>query len=541
MSDRQALYLEVVELAMRAFEDDLDEAGRAHLAGLLEDSREAREIYQQVMFSISALAWDCGPQGQPILASAILGQAIAPPAPEPTEDIEDTFTVLAELESRGEAVPVDLTDELAKRQRAKRASQNTPRESAEANQAYRVLVIPRVAVYAALAACLLLGSWLVWIAWPEGAANSPIAESVEDAPAPPGEDASPAPAIPDTLATLVRTHHAAWSGTATPRDGADLKPGSLHLAAGYAELRMQRGAVVLVQAPARFELVNDNTIKLIDGNVVAEVPPAAKFFTVQTPTATIVDFGTNFGVSTAPDTGTVAAVFEGEVELRGNAQANDEPASLRLTAGQAGQVDASGELDTQFRSLLSKDRLTFVPSWEVAERGWRISGQIQEPEAERLSLWPGDWESDTSMLLIPERKSQRLSRELLVREPRGEISDQVPLRRLEAGTAVDSYTIHFDAVGRREYKNALFLEAKVRFDRPILGVIYGYYQYMETVEMLGSPNVLYPESIQLLGIEPGEDHIEISDDGKTLELRLGVSDGVDQIRVLVKAEESRND
>lgn len=537
MSEQQALYLEVAELAARAVEDELDDVGRARLAELLRESSDAREIYREVMFCISTLTWDWGPQDESLLAEAILGQAIARPESRVESRVDkrkgDLLVELAELEARGEAMPVDLTDELARRKKGTLPTRGIRVSDADAKLSQRVLVIPRFAMYSAIAACLLLGSWLVWIALQHNstANTAPVA----DAPASAAPGDSPVPLESDILASLVRTHRAAWSGATAPRIGEGLNSGVLHLTEGYAELRMQRGAAVLIQAPARLELINDNTINLINGSVVAQVPPSAKYFTVQTPTATIVDFGTNFGVTTSEQKGTVAAVFEGEIEVRGITPVEDERVSLRLTAGQAAEVDATGQLNTEFRSLLSEDRLAFVPSWEVAERGWRASGQIQEPVAERLSLSPGHWESDEHMLLIAERKSVALSRELLVREPRGEINDQVPQRRLEAGTAVDSYCFHFDAIGQRDAQDPLFLEAEVRFDRPILGVIYGYYQYLETAEMLGSPNVLYPETIELLGIEPGEDYIEISDDGMTLKLRLGVSNGVDQLRVLVGA------
>ena len=68
------------------------------------------------------------------------------------------------------------------------------------------------------------------------------------------------------------------------------------LAAGTLELRTARGAKVVIEAPAEFRWESEQKLYLMSGRLAADVPPAAKGFTVITPDGEAVDLGTKFGV-----------------------------------------------------------------------------------------------------------------------------------------------------------------------------------------------------------------------------------------------------
>jgi len=154
------------------------------------------------------------------------------------------------------------------------------------------------AAAAALAAAL---SWSVW-----GGAKTP-----------------PAP-----VATLVKAQSCKWGNSALPTlEGSALVPGTLELVEGMATLRFKSGAEVVMEAPVSFEIVSAMEARVRRGTVVAEVPPSAKGFTIQTPETTVVDFGTKFGVSAGDDGRCLVHVLEGLVEV--NRKGEDKVKALR--------------------------------------------------------------------------------------------------------------------------------------------------------------------------------------------------------------------
>lgn len=111
-------------------------------------------------------------------------------------------------------------------------------------------------------------------------------------------------------------------GVAELQEGETLQGDAHEIAAGAIELRTARGARIVIEAPASFRFVNGQRLDLTRGRLAADVPPAAKGFTVVTPDGDAVDLGTKFGVD-VPDSGTSEIhVFEGEViARRGGAKA----------------------------------------------------------------------------------------------------------------------------------------------------------------------------------------------------------------------------
>ncbi len=110
------------------------------------------------------------------------------------------------------------------------------------------------------------------------------------------------------------------------------------LTKGAVELVTARGARVVVEAPAEFRFESAQQLRLRRGKVAAEVPPAAKGFTVFTPDGKAVDLGTRFGVD-VPDSGASEVhVFQGEVI----AQAKGAAARQSLRGGEALSLSGAG-------------------------------------------------------------------------------------------------------------------------------------------------------------------------------------------------------
>lgn len=111
----------------------------------------------------------------------------------------------------------------------------------------------------------------------------------------------------------------------------------VELSSGSASLRFGSGAVVKLIGPAILEALTENSAFLLLGQarVVAE-EPRAKGFTLQTRTARLIDIGTQFVASAAPDGQSRVDVAVGSVDVR----LKDIDTVQHLRAGDALCVEA---------------------------------------------------------------------------------------------------------------------------------------------------------------------------------------------------------
>ena len=143
----------------------------------------------------------------------------------------------------------------------------------------------------------------------------------------------------DDLAILQEVRNARWANSTLPTEpGSALPPGRLHLIEGLARLRFHNGAEVTLEGPAELELISRLLCRLQSGSLVAHIPEAAHGFTVLTKEATLIDHGTDFGISTDRDGHASVLVMKGEVELR---HVSGGPA-LHLLTQQMASITAEG-------------------------------------------------------------------------------------------------------------------------------------------------------------------------------------------------------
>ncbi|MEO0474634.1 MAG: LamG-like jellyroll fold domain-containing protein [Planctomycetota bacterium] len=158
------------------------------------------------------------------------------------------------------------------------------------------------------------------------------------------------PALPDSIiekpstkpvvAFLTAERDAEWDS----QPDLELRPGQqFSLTQGFAEITTASGAVVILTAPATFELTdNDNAIYLSSGRLFGRCETASsKGFLVSTPSAQILDIGTEFGVDVNEHGETLTHVFQGEVEVRPVGNSTSE--LIRLVTNQALAVDSDGK------------------------------------------------------------------------------------------------------------------------------------------------------------------------------------------------------
>jgi hypothetical protein len=192
---------------------------------------------------------------------------------------------------------------------------------------------------------------------------------------------------PATVAVITRESDCIWEkSTGVLSVGTRVCVGQrLQLREGVARLTFDDGAHVILEGPATLEIGGAKGGLLRQGSLSAYVPPSASGFAIETPTATVVDLGTEFGVSVGPNGTSEVHVFEGQVEVTPQAARTQ-----RFIAGQAVKIPVAkpGQAATlaiavspeRFARRMYEDlpRPTVLfahrGSVDPVDEGWRILG-----------------------------------------------------------------------------------------------------------------------------------------------------------------------
>jgi hypothetical protein len=181
------------------------------------------------------------------------------------------------------------------------------------------------------------------------------------------------PGLSGDIGSLTTDKRAQWSSSApAPTDSAIQLGRRYELASGRAQVVLARGTQLAIDGPAVWRVASVERLELESGKLVARVPPPAVGFTVSTPTAEVVDLGTEFGVAVDKGGSTDLHVFKGRVELKPSL-AKDSPAAkpamaIKLGAGQSRHVTLAGSVSV-------------VPSAEGAAKFQRTAIAGEQPTA----------------------------------------------------------------------------------------------------------------------------------------------------------------
>ncbi len=139
------------------------------------------------------------------------------------------------------------------------------------------------------------------------------------------------------VAVLSRTVDPVWNREENPaNEGDSVLSGKFQLESGLAQLEFFSGATVIVEGPAKLDLISEWEVVCLAGRLRAFVPEPARGFTIATPEYKAVDLGTEFALSVGTDGKSEVHVVDGEVRIDGN---NGE--ELKLLHG-GGGIRASG-------------------------------------------------------------------------------------------------------------------------------------------------------------------------------------------------------
>ena len=148
-------------------------------------------------------------------------------------------------------------------------------------------------------------------------------------------------------ATVSSQVNAEWyrDGQVKIKDGSILYTGPMSLKKGLAEIVLNNGTEIILEGPCEFNIESDRQIYLHSGSIVANIENVAdKRFVVRTDSATVVDYGTEFGVNVDHLGNTSTEVFQGTVELRQGSDPLKFDKKLRLEKSQGGRVTKQGKV-----------------------------------------------------------------------------------------------------------------------------------------------------------------------------------------------------
>ncbi|MEX0611784.1 MAG: hypothetical protein WD738_07895 [Pirellulales bacterium] len=139
--------------------------------------------------------------------------------------------------------------------------------------------------------------------------------------------------------------------------GDQLSPGQrLRLSRGLLQVTFETGAKVVVEGPADFVATAPTEALLSHGKIAAAVPRFARGYTIFTPTAEVVDLGTEFGVDVDDAHNTEVHVFDGDVVARPRGEGAAKSELIHARQDEAVQFDSK----TPAARRISADRQKFV-------------------------------------------------------------------------------------------------------------------------------------------------------------------------------------
>ncbi|MBX2853273.1 MAG: FecR family protein [Phycisphaeraceae bacterium] len=529
----------LAEQCLRYLDGDLSEHETREFTQLIAESPEAAKTLARYLIDEHYFA-----KIQPTKTSgrieaadgSALGLAIS--RIERQDETDDVLRELLRLEREAAVVPYSNEHLPAKQQSSQENQERLTWSQVAGATGYLLASATKsrsAKSLAAIAAVVLLAATLLVISLISNGNDTPTAVTH-------GPDNNSDTAPPQrTVATLTAQHKALWqaaSGVSMPTVGENLLPGQrLALAEGLAEITTARGVKVTLEAPCEIEFSEDeNALRLVGGQLYAVVPSQATGFAVQTPTAHIVDLGTEFGVEVGADMATRLQVYTGEVR--------------------AAPIDDEGVVG-DWVSYYSAQAVSINPDTGVQEIAFDpgrhehdITTVEMRPKPEKGEMW---WRGDVSKHKQTGREKSGaiqvfLERTGVVLDEETPVDLNWPGRWLpgdgkqpasvQAGERVDVYLVHFDPAGSNGFDQKG--EFSIRFKGRILGVICDSQSLAQAPDSLRS-QTRYPE-LDKCKSGPGldwelGDQVRIHRNKGALEMKLAAASCYDQMLVLVESKE----
>ncbi len=317
--EKKPLPEEIVDLAARVCDETISAEDLERLERLLQEHAEVRTAYLDYVRVHAGLNWRYRTGMSP--KPALPGGASAEPDPE--------------------------------------GPQPEPASTFRARETWQASLVSRFAIVAGICASLACAAFLLM---PEPA-DERAAEVASASPA----------AEPLFVATLRNSTHVVWSNDSRAVNvGSRIERGLVRIDAGEAEVVFDSGARLMIAGPAELELKSALAACLNRGTAAAHMPLTAVGFELRTPTSTLVDQGTEFGVVVEETGATEVHVFRGQVDLvLEDVESSGSEPVVEMVDRQARRIEEKGKAGQQVE--FSKSRFGSLATKVSAPLQWKVS------------------------------------------------------------------------------------------------------------------------------------------------------------------------
>jgi hypothetical protein len=144
------------------------------------------------------------------------------------------------------------------------------------------------------------------------------------------------------FASLVDLRDCRWKSPPGMAEDQRLTTGIIELESGIAIIDFDGGARLALQGPATLEPLGPKSARLHRGSATVRCDDGLYSFSLLTPTSTILDLGTEFGVAVEPDGTSEVHVLDGEVEIA-DPVGREHQGTMFLNTGETVLLTADGE------------------------------------------------------------------------------------------------------------------------------------------------------------------------------------------------------
>lgn len=301
---------------------------------------------------------------------------------------------------------------------------------------------------------------------------------------------------------------------------------------GLMRFEFNNGAIVAIEAPAKFVVVSAKEITLESGRLNAWCPDTAHGFKVRTASGSLTDLGTSFGIRVTPEHSEFV-VLDGLVEVEKGSE------KIQVTEGNAVQANQSTPLNT-----LAFAPADFRATWALAYGILSTRGAAVPPDPDLLEKLV-DLEDDDNLLVIPEKrnvpfdepiKAEVLHPGTMPGENPHDMNGTVFILPPEEGKRLSSFIIRYNPVGIVTEEHFKRFSGEVTFDRPVLA-IQGLKATLEDGDSMFATGTWSKEGFR--GMELSQyfnppDSVTLSEDRRTVSVVFYTGASTDDVRVILE-------
>ena len=254
-------------------------------------------------------------------------------------------------------------------------------------------------------------------------------------------------------------------------------------ASGFLYHEFRGDGFILLEGPTTYQLVDNYTIRLLEGRLVAKANPA-EVFTILVDDTRITVVDAEFGVQNIDNDVPSAILFEGFADV------TQDQSPTRVTAGQIVSMRPDVDIADQLARATRKDSSEYTRLLDsVKLRPSHMANSVQFLPDAPDSLLAGDLTDRDNVWMFCEQAGVSVKADELPTIP----NRQTDLGEVPADLLLDSYLIHFDPQVDGSQSESR-TTGMVIFDRPIHAVLGSSLSIQSTDAFFSSANTAYPRN-----------------------------------------------